>query len=202
MEKTCLYSETREAAYKRFKSKFVPTQMFKKLKQTKSILHGLGQTVELCWILGHAWVPGNEIADKKAKESSRRQEEMMTCSYLFSYFTEAIHGKWNAEWNEKKNWLKDTKPETRPLKENNRCRFHENVINRLRASHTLLTHWYLIEGLPVPDCELCRTHAMTVKHLITDCANLVSLRFRCFDGANPNKLKQFILRNKVNSNTI
>ena len=41
------------------------------------------------------------------------------------------------------------------------------LINRLRAGHTLLTHGYLVEGLPVPpECKLCHSHAMTVKHLL------------------------------------
>ena len=35
-----------------------------------------------------------------------------------------------------------------------------------------LTHWYLMEGLPMPQCELCHSRAVTLKHLLTDCANL------------------------------
>ena len=74
-------------------------------------------------------------------------------------------------------------------------------INRLRASHTLLVHGYLMEDLLVPECELCHSHAMTVKHLVTDSVNLANLRLRFFDGSNPNTLKQ-ILEKKGNSNPI
>ena len=94
------------------------------------------------------------------------------------------------EWNEKNDKLKEIKPDTRPWKENDRCRKDETVINRLRAGHTLLTHGYLMEGLPVPPkCELCHSHTMTVKRLLTDCVNLDSSRLRFFDGSDPITLK-------------
>ena len=54
----------------------------------------------------------------------------------------------------------------------------------------------------MPECELCHSHAMTVKHLLTDCSNLAGLRLRFFDGFNSSTLKQILGRNKVNSNTI
>ena len=56
-----------------------------------------------------------------------------------------------------------------------------------------------MEGLPVPEYELCHCHAMTVKHLLTDCTNLAGLRLRFFDGSNPNMLKQILGIIKVNS---
>ena len=37
--------------------------------------------MEICWINGHAAVPGNEIADENAKEATRRQEEMIVFPY-------------------------------------------------------------------------------------------------------------------------
>ena len=107
------------------------------------------------------------------------------------------------QWNEKNNKLKEIKPDTRPWKENDRCRKDETIVNRLRAGHTLLTYGYLMEGLPVtPECELGHSRTMTVKHLLTVSANLDSLRLRFFNGPNPNTLKNNLKRNKVNSNTI
>ena len=62
---------------------------------------------------------------------------------------------------------------------------NETVINRLIAGHTLLTHGYRMEGLSMPpECKLCHSHSMTVKHLLTDCVNLDSLRLGIFDGSN------------------
>ena len=129
---------------------------------------------------------------------------MIVCSYqyLFPYINDVIHQKWNTKWNEKNDKLKQIKPDTRPWKEIDRCGNDETVVNRLRAGHTLLNYGYLMEGLLVPECELCHRHAMTVKHLLTDCTNIASLRLRFFDGTNPNTLKQSLGRNKVNSNTL
>ena len=59
-----------------------------------------------------------------------------------------------------------------------------------------------LEVLPVPECELCHSHTMNVKHFLTDCTNLASFRIRNFDGSNPSTLKQNLGRYKVNSNTI
>ena len=73
-------------------------------------------------------------------------------------------------------------------KKNDRCIKDEAVINRLKADHTSLNNGHLMEDLPVPECERCHSHALTVKHLFTDGANQASLRFRFFDGSNPNTL--------------
>ena len=70
--------------------------------------------MELCWIPGHAGNPGNENADKKAKDSSRRQEEMKARSYqdLFPYINDAIQDILNTEWNEKVHKFKENKADT------------------------------------------------------------------------------------------
>ena len=98
--------------------------------------------------------------------------------------------------------LKEIKSHTIPWRENNICRKDVTVIIRLRAGQALLAHGYLMEGLPVPYCELCHSHAKTVKHLLTDCASLASFRLRFFDGSNPNMLEKILGRNKVKSNTM
>ena len=85
---------------------------------------------------------------------------------------------------------------------NKRCRKDETVINRVRAAQTIMTHGSVMEGLPLLECELRHSHAMTVKYLVTDCANLASLRLRFLDGSNPNTLKLIQGRYKLNSNTI
>ena len=89
---------------------------------------------------------------------------MIACPYqdLFPYVNDAILETWNTEWKEKDDNLKEIKSDTRSWKENNRCRNDDPDINRLRASHTLLTHGFLMESLPVPEYELCHSHAETV----------------------------------------
>ena len=60
---------------------------------------------------------------------------MIACPYqdLFLYINEDIHQKWNTELKEKNDKLKEIKPDTRPWKENNRCRKDETVINTQQA---------------------------------------------------------------------
>ena len=67
---------------------------------------------------------------------------MIACPYqdLFPFISDAIQEKWNTEWNVKDDKLKENKPDTQLGKESNKCRKNETIINRLRASHTLLTH--------------------------------------------------------------
>ena len=96
---------------------------------------------------------------------------MVECPYhdLFPYSNDAIHEKWITEWNEKNEKLKEIIPDTRPGKENNRYRKDETVINRIRARHAFMIRGYLMEGLPLPECTVYHSHAMTVRHLLTDC---------------------------------
>ena len=117
---------------------------------------------------------------------------MIACPYqdVFPYIIDALHVKRNTEWNEKEDKLKEIEPDTQSWKKNNRYRKDKTNINRLRTDHTLLTHGYLMEGLPMSECELYHRHALNVKHLFTDCVNLVSLRLRFFDGTNTNTLKK------------
>ena len=81
---------------------------------------------------------------------------MIACLYqdLFPYIIVARYGKWNAEWSEKSGKLKEIKQDTRPLKENNRFRKDETIINRLKAGYALLFHGYFMECLTVPEFEL------------------------------------------------
>ena len=72
---------------------------------------------------------------------------MTACPYqdLFPYIDDTVHVKWNTECNEKNDKLKEIKPDTQTWKEKTRCIKYETVINRLRASHTILTHGYLMK---------------------------------------------------------
>ena len=70
--------------------KQIPTnQKVRKLKRTIAYLQ---KKMELCWIPVHAGIPWNEVADKKAEEASRQQEETIACPYqdIFWYLVDAV----------------------------------------------------------------------------------------------------------------
>ena len=58
-------SQTGKAAYKRFKATSDQPKSTKTEAHHKRNLKKLRKTVELCLIPGHAYIPGNEITDKK-----------------------------------------------------------------------------------------------------------------------------------------
>jgi len=53
------------------------------------------------------------------------------------------------------------------------------IINRLRISHTCLTHSYLLSGHDQPTCSTCG-HPLTVCHILLDCIDLQDVRQRHF----------------------
>ena len=83
---------------------------------------------------------------------------------LFPLINEVIHHKWNAGWNEKNDKLKEIKLDIRPWKKMIGVeRMKQLSTGSEPVIPTLLTHGYLIEGLPVPrECELCHNHTINV----------------------------------------
>ena len=62
--------------------------------------------------------------------------------------------------------------DTRQRKETCTSRINETVSDRLRTSHTLLTHVYVMEEQSVPPCEPSYNDKMTLKDLLTSCVEL------------------------------
>ena len=76
------YIHTDSRSYLEALQKQIPTNpKVRKLKHTIANQQKIGKTVELCWIPGRAGIPGSEVADEKAKEASKRQEEVIACPY-------------------------------------------------------------------------------------------------------------------------
>ena len=68
--------------------------------------------VSIAWILGHAWVHGNEVADYEAKTRSKSKihspEPFITVPYASCVTTvkDWSTDKWNSMWNERKDCLR------------------------------------------------------------------------------------------------
>ena len=117
--------------------------------------------VQLCWILSHIDVAGNERAVKLAKQAALSQDDLAYELYPYRDFypviKKAILNKWQGSWDTvHNNKLKAIKISVKRWpSSNNKIRNDEVVLARLRIGHTRLTHGYLKEQRQPPYCDSC-----------------------------------------------
>ena len=148
-----------------------------------------GKDVTLCWIPSHIGIPGNEKADKAAKQAVNKD-----ISYSFIPFSDFrlningfIYNEWQSEWDqETNNKLHDIQPnvgKTPAYINNIKC---DSIIRRLRIGHTYLTHGYLLRGEMSPECIPC-CETFSVKHILLECIEFQDVRNEYY---NANSLKE------------
>ena len=59
-------------------------------------------------------------------------------------------------------------------------RKENTVLNRLHIDHSYLTHSFILGKEEVPVCVACNT-VITVKHILTECADLLDIRKKYFE---------------------
>ncbi|MES9951106.1 MAG: reverse transcriptase domain-containing protein [Candidatus Thiodiazotropha sp.] len=133
-----------------------------------------------CWLPSHVGIYGNEIADRKAKESLHLN--MSDFRIPFNNFKPLINkyilSEWQTSWNsEVGNKLHEIKPLVGKgsLSTCQRFRRDDIVLTRLRIGHTRLTHSYLLKGDPQPKCIGCDKN-FTVKHFLLECVDFSIVR--------------------------
>ena len=149
------------------------------------VIRAQGVQVEICWIPSHLGIQGNEKADIKAKEASRRSAELIPIYYKDYYPT--IQGKMKQyreqAWSQSPNKLRGIKNDLKPWPSQDLNRREEIVLNRLRIGHTNLTHRHLMDSAMMnapPICFACNNHIITIDHIFTQCPRLQPLRNRLF----------------------
>ena len=154
--------------------------------------------IEICWIPSHIGIAGNERADARAKEATKRSTEWIPIHYKDYYpiIKEKINSYREQAWSQTSNKLKDIKDNLHPWTSHSLKRREEVILNRLRIGHTNLTHKYLMESTIPPICFICNNNVLTVKHLLTQCLLLQDLRNQLF--CPPRTLKS-ILGNDCNT---
>ena len=181
---------------KSFNPKHPVTQLIKQ-KLHKLILHG--HQISLCWSPSHVGIPGNECADKKAKEAAQDQGEShlrvyhRDCKALFRCCVREWYQEyWSQHDNNK---LFQIKPMIAHWPSAFlRSRRHEVALSRLRIGHTNITHKYLMEQVPPPVCDLCGC-TVTVYHLLIECRKFSRIRSK-YLGSSPD-LKTILEDNEV-----
>ena len=145
--------------------------------------------VEICWVPSHIGIDGNERADQKAKEASRRNPELIPIHHkdYFPIIRSKIDSWRNQQWrNNNQIMIRQIKQDLTPwplcigLK-----RREEVILNRLRSGYTNLTHGYLMEdnGLQPrvrPICPFCDNEAISINHIFTQCPELENARRTAF----------------------
>ena len=141
-----------------------------------------GKNIVLCWVPGHSNIPGNELADQKAKLASQKTPQYLPLPYTdyHQYVNDKLQKLWDEDWKSSNSKMVAIKDHARKwVTQENFSRKDEVVFNRLRAGHTFLTHSYLMEGIPTPPvCPYCNITVATVRHILIVCGSLSATRAR------------------------
>ena len=142
-----------------------------------------GKEVIFCWVPSHVGIPGNEAADRAAKEALDKEisEFFIPATdfspYILKYTKELWQILWDEQVNNKLHYINPVVGRKRPTLKNVRDNM---VMHRIRIGHTYTTHKYLLRKDPPPECIPCQAR-YTVKHILLDCAEFEESRSRHFD---------------------
>ncbi|KAI5738278.1 hypothetical protein M8J77_004905 [Diaphorina citri] len=137
-------------------------------------------SLHFTWVPSHVGIPGNEEADRLAKEalsSTSPPINTIPINDFKRFLKSKILTTWNMEWiNLADNKLRQIKEDNKPWHPPFSMSRKEQVsITRLRIGHTNLTHCFLMKKDNPPQCEVCNCR-LTVLHILKFCPKYQSLR--------------------------
>ena len=157
-------------------------------KPTHPLIHHILQThfeletdqqPTLLWIPGHCGIPGNNRADRAANEAAFLPIILpipLAPSDFKTTIRQQIDEYQQECWSDTRTALRNIHPTIRPWTNNNfGNRTEEKIMTRLRTGHTRITHNYIIDKRPPPNCATCKTR-LTIRHILLDCAKYETQR--------------------------
>ena len=143
-----------------------------------------GKNLVLCWIPSHVGIPGNEKADRLAKESLEEEIRPIPMPYTdFMGIPKRYCVKlWKDMWDVTPQFLTHINPQlTRKIYDPSLSRREERALCRLRIGHTRLTHSFKMEGKNRSNCDECSV-PLTVRHIMSECAKYQDRREMILPG--------------------
>ena len=153
-------------------------------KTISNLLTSYDIQLTLQWVPGHTDIHGNEVADRLAKQGTKKNQPSKACSIdtvkqiLRNNSKEEWLNRWNSGFTGRVMYKQMSHPKPND-KINTLKREEQSLIFQLRTGHSKLNyHLNRINALKSAKCRNCPYPCETVEHVLFECPKLQQIRQR------------------------